>query len=66
VMAADRQDPDVNVAAVVCAQCGRVRVGEVWRTVLPVGRLSHSICPTCAERLYGSIWRRRAEARRAA
>ena len=50
---------DINVAAVVCAQCARVRVGDLWRAARPVGRVSHSICPSCADRLYGTGWSKR-------
>lgn len=61
-----RHHPEVNVAAAVCASCGRVRVGELWRKVRPVGRVSHSTCPTCGERLYGEVWRKMEQRRRAA
>jgi len=41
----------------VCAECKNVIrvVGKVSPRVLP--RISHGICPACAERLYGSIFR---------
>lgn len=41
----------------VCAECKKVIsvVGSVSAGAVP--RLSHGICPACAERLYGEIFR---------
>ena len=42
----------------VCAECKKVigTVGRVSSGVIP--RISHGICPACADRLYGDIFRR--------
>jgi hypothetical protein len=41
----------------VCAECRKVfnTVGSVSTGVTP--RVSHGICPACADRLYGEIFR---------
>lgn len=42
----------------VCAECKQVigTVGRVSTGAVP--RISHGICPACADRLYGDIFRR--------
>ena len=42
----------------VCAECNRVirTIGVLSVDATPL--LSHGICPECAERLYGDIFRR--------
>ncbi len=44
---------------VMCASCKKVRVDETWFSIERIIsdnselKISHSICPVCAERLYG-------------
>ena len=47
----------------VCAECKQVigTVGRVSAGVTP--RVSHGICPACANRLYGDIFRGRRDGR---
>jgi hypothetical protein len=42
----------------VCAECKKVigTVGRVSTGTIP--RITHGICPACADRLYGHIFRR--------
>jgi hypothetical protein len=48
--------------ACVCAECGTVI--RIVAMVDPAqhGRVSHGICPACADRLYGGIFRKRTSA----
>jgi len=41
----------------MCAECGKVirTVGDLEPPGVPI--LSHGICPACAEKLYGSLFR---------
>ena len=42
----------------VCAECKQV-IGTVGRVSTEANpRISHGICPACADRLYGDIFRR--------
>jgi hypothetical protein len=46
---------------VVCAECKQVRIKEKWRPIEELVvhksdiRISHSICPPCARKLYGDL-----------
>jgi hypothetical protein len=47
---------------VICSECKQVRIKEKWRPIeeLVVSksdiRISHSICPPCARKLYGDLY----------
>jgi hypothetical protein len=44
----------------ICAECGKVirLIGATASGVRPL--VSHGICPECAEKLYGDIFRKKA------
>ena len=50
---------------VICASCKHVRVDDVWISIEHILssksdlQLSHSICPECAEKLYGNFLKKR-------
>jgi hypothetical protein len=43
----------------ICAECKKVMklVGNVFSTAQPL--VSHGICPECAEKLYGDLFRKK-------
>jgi hypothetical protein len=47
---------------VVCAECKQVRIKEKWCPIEELVvhksdiRISHSICPPCAQKLYGDLY----------
>lgn len=49
---------------VICASCKHVRIDDIWVSIEHIIssssdlQFSHSICPECAERLYGDFLRK--------
>lgn len=50
-----------ELLTVVCSSCGRVAIGGIWQRREDVknhARLTHGLCPECAEKLYPGAVRR--------